>query len=391
MRISYSSLEAFQKCPLKFKFSEIDDIGEPKGKEAVFGNYLHEILKWFYEKDPHFPDMEKLLDYYYRHWSKNDFSWNGSGEEKDYFQEGLRILESFYKNNLPAQSSILDLETKFEVVIEEKEKNGKKHILSGIIDRIDKLPDGRIEIIDYKTGKRIASQKEADNNLQLSLYALAVKNRWPKISLKNISLSLYFLKFNEKIETKRTEENLLATEEKIIELIHKIQKSKFEPKPSPLCRWCGYQNICPVWRHLFENNDENNYNSVNIEEKIDEYFLLESRKEEIENKLNELKNFIEAYISQTGLKRVFGKNGYFSQITEEKISFNKEKIRDVLSPLGKWEEVIEINAQKIKKIIREIPPESREEIEKAKKIEKIYDTFLITNGNKKDLEEELEE
>ena len=74
-----------------------------------------------------------------------------------------------------------------------------ENILSGIIDRIDKLPDGRIEIIDYKTGKRIASQKEADNNLQLSLYALAVKNRWPKISLKNISLSLYFLKFNEKI------------------------------------------------------------------------------------------------------------------------------------------------------------------------------------------------
>ncbi|TSA57417.1 PD-(D/E)XK nuclease family protein, partial [bacterium] len=39
MRISYSSLENFKQCPLKYKFSQIDKIKEPKSKEAIFGTY----------------------------------------------------------------------------------------------------------------------------------------------------------------------------------------------------------------------------------------------------------------------------------------------------------------------------------------------------------------
>jgi len=47
------------------------------------------------------------------------------------------------------------------------------------------------------------SQKEVDSNLQLALYALGLKRKWPKVDLEQLRLSLYFLKFNEKIETKK--------------------------------------------------------------------------------------------------------------------------------------------------------------------------------------------
>jgi len=160
MRISYSSLENFKQCPLKYKFANIDNIKEPKSKEAVFGNYIHQVLKWFYQQDPHFPPLEGLLEYYYNHWSKKQegFVWPDEHEEKDYFQEGMRIIEDYYKNNFPPKSMIMDLETRFEAVVDETpDEPGGKHILSGVIDRIDKLSDGTMEIIDYKTGKRMPS------------------------------------------------------------------------------------------------------------------------------------------------------------------------------------------------------------------------------------------
>lgn len=412
MRISYSSLENFQNCPLKYKYSEIDKIKEPKTKEAVFGSYIHRVLKWFYEQDPHFPTLEGLLEYYYNHWpassypfkktiegkkiittenkKEEEFLWQDEQEEKDYFQEGIRILEEYYKKNIPPKTIILDLETKFETVIDEKPNEpGGKHILTGIIDRIDKLPDGTIEIIDYKTTKRMPSQNEVDANLQLSIYALALQRKWPKITLDQLRLSLYFLKFNEKINTKKTQQDLNETQTQIIDLIHQIQTSNFEPKPSSLCKWCGYRPICPVWKHFYENNSEAAFNNINIEEKIDEYFKLREEKEKIEKKLKEIKNIIEVYSQKKGLKRVFGNNGYFNQEIFHEIFYNKTQLKSILEPLGKWDEILAIDPKKLDKVLKEIPPEAREKIEQAKKVVKKYEYLEANDKKKKEIEEEL--
>lgn len=391
MRISYSSLENFKQCPLKYKFSQIDKIKEPKSKEAIFGSYIHKVLKWFYEKDPHFPTLDGLLKYYRDYWPQKTegFSWTDAEEEKSYFQEGLRILEKFYEKNIPQQTAILDLETKFEVVLDEHPElpNGK-HILTGIIDRIDKLPDGSVEIIDYKTGKRMPSQKALDANEQLSIYAMGLKNRWPRVKTENLNLSLYFLKFNEKINTKRTDTDLQEARQKIINLIHKIEKSEFEPRSSVLCGWCGYRHICPVWRHFYEK-DADYLKNMDIRKKIDKYFVLKEQKEKLETELAETKNVIDVYADQQGLQRVFGENGYFSQEVHNKVSYDAPQLKEILEPLEKWDKVIEINAEKLRKVLKEIPPEIREKIKETEHIEKEYRCLSSNHKTKKEIEDEM--
>ncbi|HOK17183.1 MAG TPA: PD-(D/E)XK nuclease family protein [Candidatus Paceibacterota bacterium] len=393
MRISYSALESFQTCPLKYKFNQIDKIKEPKTKEQVFGNYLHQVLKWFYEKDPHFPTLEELIDYYYKHWPKESegYKWTNEMEEKDYFEEGLRILRNYYKTNFPVKSIILDLETKFEAVIDEKpQKPGGLHILTGIVDRVDKLEDGTLEVIDYKSSKRMSSKEDLDKNLQLSIYAIGLKHRWPKIEYDKMKFSLYFLKFNEKMESQRTEEDIKKAEEKVIDLIHQIQNSSFEPKPSAFCHWCGYKSICPVWRHLFEEKNQKDLNEIEVEEKIDEYFALKEKEGEIKEQLKEIKTLIDVYSLKKGLKRVYGKNGYFSQSVINKVSYDFEKVKKILEPLGKWEEVLEIEPEKLEKVLKEIPAPYREEIEKAKNIEKRYRYLETNNKPKEEFKEEFQ-
>jgi len=142
------------------------------------------------------------------------------------------IIKNFFRKNDHKDVTILGLETPFEISLND---NNEVHIVSGIIDRIQKTEE-RYEIMDYKTGKRLPSQSKVDQNNQLSIYALAFLDKWPNINIKDLDLSLYFLKFGEIIKTKRTLESLEETKSKILKTIKDIQKEKvFCPKPNALC------------------------------------------------------------------------------------------------------------------------------------------------------------
>ena len=49
--------------------------------------------------------------------------------------------------------------------------------MRGRVDRVDRLPDGGYELIDYKTGER-KSEEELEYDLQLALYRLAAREAW---------------------------------------------------------------------------------------------------------------------------------------------------------------------------------------------------------------------
>ena len=65
---------------------------------------------------------------------------------------------------------VLHTEQSFEIRVGETAVVGR-------IDRIDRRPDGSVAIVDYKTGKA-RDQENADESLQLSLYAIAAREKW---------------------------------------------------------------------------------------------------------------------------------------------------------------------------------------------------------------------
>ena len=392
MRTSYSAIESYLTCPQKYKFQYIDHIRVPKSREAIFGSLVHETLHYTFKRDPLFPTLDEVITYFRTHWPTKEtlakkslhdplkYPWTEE-EEKIYFNEGVRMIKKFYEKNAPWNFSVIDLESRFSVTLTD-DKTGNVHILTGIIDRIDKPTDSVYEIIDYKTAKRMPTQQGVDENLQLSLYALGLQARWPHLQAEDIKLSLYFLRHDEKLSSRPTQEIIEKTKQHIINTINKIEahiqdKKTFDPLPGPLCNWCGYRPLCPAWKHLYRKK-QNPLTKDEIDQKIQEYFEAKQDEKKAEKRLAELQGDIKRYMEQEGVTRVFSDKGVITKKIIQRYAYDYEKIKELLSPLGKWEDLLKADDTKLKALLKHVAPEIRTMIEDARSVAREYSVLAIS-------------
>lgn len=379
MRTSYSSLETFKSCPLKYKFQELDKIRVPKSIEQIFGGSIHSALKYMFERKPLYPTFNQVIDFFRNIWS-------GGEKEEEYFKEGITLLEKFYKHNQPWNFNAVDLESRFEVGLEEP-KTREKHVLAGVIDRIDKNDDA-YEIIDYKTSRKMPDQQSIDNDFQMSIYHLGLIKRWPHLDPHKIKLSFYYLKHGEKISTSRTAEQLEGTKKFIFRTIGEITEKikdnyNFPPYPSGLCDYCGYRQMCPMWKHLYDQKYAK-LDDSQTKEIVKEYFELKEQNEKNEERLDGLKAVIYGFMDDQKIDRVFGEQGYLTRRVQERYSYDLEKIKEILEPVGKWQEILSADEKKLEKILSSLSDEIQEKILSLRNKKQI----TTLTSSKKKLEEE---
>lgn len=368
MRTSYSAIETYKLCPQKYKFQELDRIPAKKSKAALFGTHIHATLKYMFSHDPLFPTLDEVLHYFREYFPAQEKMDLAPEERPLYLAEGERMLKTFYAKNAPWNFSVVDLESRFEVLIDDP-RRGETHVLAGRIDRIDKTEDG-YEVIDYKTSRRMPSQRDVDENLQLSLYALGLSRRWPHLEPDAIRLSLYFVKHGEKLSTRRTEEAMAETVHDVLDTVTEIQgqiaSGGFHPVPGPHCSFCPYRNICPAWRHLYRNETSGIKSQEKVDAAIAEYFELLKTTRGNAARLAELKATIAAYMEAEGFERVFGEGGYLARSRQQRFGYDFEKVRAILEPLGKWEEVLTADEKKLAALVQTLPPDIQRTIASAR-------------------------
>jgi DNA helicase-2/ATP-dependent DNA helicase PcrA len=117
------------------------------------------------------------------------------------------------------------------------------HVLRGRVDRVDRLPDGGYELIDYKTG-RPKSAAQLREDVQLSLYAVGAREAW---QLEAPSQSYYYVLDDQKVPVERSEEDRDWITDTVLEVGEGIQSQGFEPTPSfSACSMCDYRIACPA-------------------------------------------------------------------------------------------------------------------------------------------------
>lgn len=245
--LSYSQIETFKTCPLHYKLKYILGIPTPPSASLSFGTSIHATLKKFFDlvatgKRPNEKLIYKCLE---DNWVREGYL--DKVHEKKFFQKGKIYLSGFLKEGFNQKNLPEATEQMFTIPLVSKDRKDYLRI-GGKIDRFDVFPDGTVEIIDYKTGATIPNQKEVDENLQLSFYALAATSIPDKPfgrKPEKIKLSLYFLDEQEKISTTRTAEQLEKAKEEIFKTKKEIEKSDFKCSGHMFCQnSCEYSLFC---------------------------------------------------------------------------------------------------------------------------------------------------
>lgn len=254
---SFSQLAAFEKCPLQYKYAYILKIPTKGKPNFSFGKTIHNTLHRFVnlnaqifqsEQKNLFEEVDNerkkvnlglsdLFNIYKEEWI--DAWFDDERHKEEYREKGKGILKNFYKDFVSRDFCVLfmqnepALEKVFNINL-----NGNKFV--GAIDRIDKIDD-EIEIIDYKTGTAKKSLA-TDDKFQLEIYNLAANKIF---DLRPKKLTYYYVEDGTYCSFEPKKTSLEKTEEKILNTIEKIKRSKFKPTAGWQCQYCDYKNICP--------------------------------------------------------------------------------------------------------------------------------------------------
>lgn len=355
---------------------------------TVFGSAVHASLNYMFSHDPVFPTLDEILANFTEAWSKSAAKIAPALDAKlvsIYEESGKSLLKNFYKNNPPWNFSVVDTESRFEVAIDDPD--GPTHVLAGIIDRIDKLSDGEYEIIDYKTNRKLPSQSAVDEDLQMSIYHMAISARWPKVDATKIKLSLFFLKHGEKISSSRPVSSIAATKDAVLSTIKQMEKNiaddKFPAVTSKLCDYCVYKPICPAWKHFYKKADEAPPpGEEELQQALREYFAIKESESNNDKRVKDLQAIIKAYMEANKVDRVFDERGYYiSKKLQQRFKYDFEKIRQILEAAGlndKWNAILEADEKKLKDIMVGLPSSVRDEILAQKNLSKEFVTLTAS-------------
>ena len=245
---SYSQFSTYEHCPLQYAFASVYRI--PTARTAgyfAFGHAAHAAFERFTrerrerlargEPAPTKDDLDRIFE---AEWTPAEFGDRTT--EAEYRRKAGNLLERFWTGEVSSVSQVLHEELNFNLAIDPGDGSPPVRV-SGSIDRIDRLPSGGIEVVDYKTG-RTTSQKDVSDNLQLSIYALACRDA---LGLGTPELvTLYFTESSIRMSTTRTDEQLDAARADILARAARIRSGDFAATPGKTtCQRCDFSALCP--------------------------------------------------------------------------------------------------------------------------------------------------
>ena len=242
IRLSYSKMSLYLNCPRSYRKLYIDKAPPKPQPFFSFGTTIHETFERVYDPTNPIPKptLEEVLNIFEEVRMTHREGFDSDATEEQYRQDGIRQITRYYNSYIknadfkPAYS----IEDYFEIPC------GKYAVMTGFIDRIDKLEDGTYEILDYKTEPTMRTQDAVDHDKQLSIYYWACEDT---LGLKISKLSLLMLDHDVKIETRRTREDIPLVVETIDKTAYEmIHEKEFAPRKNKYCKSCDHLHDCPL-------------------------------------------------------------------------------------------------------------------------------------------------
>ena len=232
LALSASDIETYRTCPLKYKFARVFRIPAEPTMNQRFGILVHQVLERYHAAEP--GGLPILLNLLEAGWRRGGFG--DSEEERQFRAKATQALVRYHDRFQDEDAEPVWFERSFQFRM-------GPHLLRGRVDRVDKLPDGGFELIDYKTG-RPKSPAQLRDDVQLSLYAVGAREAW---ELEAAQQAYYYVLDDTKVPVPRSDEDRDWIRETVFEVAEGILGQGFEPTPSfAACSMCDYRIACPA-------------------------------------------------------------------------------------------------------------------------------------------------
>ncbi len=233
--LSASDIDTYRTCPLKYKFARVFRIPQEPTIHQRFGILVHQVLERFHATEDTTGSLPELLGLLEAGWRRGGFG--DSEEERQLRGKAASALTRYHERFQSEEAKPVWFERQFTFKL-------GPHLLRGRVDRVDLLPGGEYELIDYKTGRPKSAAQLADD-VQLSLYAVGARQAW---ELEASQQAYYYLLDDQKVTVPsdngdRTEWITAVA----METAEGILSQGFEPTPSfSACAICDYRLVCPA-------------------------------------------------------------------------------------------------------------------------------------------------
>ena len=260
-RFSYSRFSTFDQCPARYRMIYLD--GRPKAGESIeayLGSRLHETLEWLYRERSQSREVvfDALLQRYRELWREAWHAYihiaNPAWQTDDYYQLGQRSLAGFFRQHTPFDEPVEGIEhtISFEVPAGQQavaEQPDEGYLMTAVLDRLDNHGAGWWSIHDYKSGKRMLTAANAQKDLQMKVYFLALTQSHQPV--ERVDVVWHYLRHGRELRLESVAWNPGRIATTVRNRIDKLRAAEadhslFVPKESILCNWCYYWDICPA-------------------------------------------------------------------------------------------------------------------------------------------------
>ena len=373
---SFSQINLYNQCPKKYQFRYIDWLEREfeTSPDLILGTSVHGALERLYQQISilNIPIKADVLWKFHELWNNSiadaweKLIYKGDQHEDDYLRRWEKYLEAYYDKYSPfKETTVVATESMMNFSLD-KDNSSENKQFRWIIDRLDKDSDGNFIINDYKTNKKLPPEWDDEYREQLTLYAYWVQQKYWKY-LNNIKARILYLHFDITDEWTIAQEAIDSVVLKYTSAINNIESSRFDynmwvknafpTNQNAYCKYCEYQNVCPLWQHLNIEDEVINWWELwdtTIKKLIDQYAEYSQKATEANKEKEAIKEIIIEYAQKKELEQLFWEKYKLSVSKTDNYSAKDiEELKLLLQKKNLMDEAIDIPYYKLNALVKD--------------------------------------
>lgn len=234
-------MSTYLACRLMYKFTYVLRISRfyyvPRAAHT-FGAALHRALDEYHRAGgAETQSASQLVDRLHDTWASLGYS--SAEEEQDYLRSAESYLRQYHNEHRIEGARTLLTEKQLRCDMGE-------FVLVGRIDRLDEHADGRIEVIDYKSGRLTVAEEDVRSDLPMGIYAYLAHRTYPG---REICATIFALRTAARATACFGGEQFAGIESAVRAAAREIaeidEDTEIEPVfLSDVCPKCNYLRLC---------------------------------------------------------------------------------------------------------------------------------------------------